>query len=325
MSWFFKVARGWAPYSKEQSELLEAGFQRFHAGQKEPVVLDQWRVDLEQMIQYRSEDPSRSRAVKREGPAAAAPAAAAAPGAASSSVAQESPPKRAKLLMQLVAAADDELFSNLSPEELKLVSARLEKLQAGCLGRINAALPGQPSGDKDLTWTRCEFSTGHGQALYSPVLFTYARLFARLGNRPVLFQIRNSEIINAEASYNAYKLSYCDGEAEGQLIWPPDPYHWSEDGEHDAEMKLMPLGQMEEFRSTCGVKDDRPANEWFKAVLRELISVMQQQVVEKKAAALQQAFEELEECLADYFNYLPDKVMTVGEYVAQHGAAKTAG
>ena len=73
-------------------------------------------------IQYRSEDPSRSRAVKREGPAAAAPAAAAAPGAASSSVAQESPPKRAKLLMQLVAAADDELFSNLSPEELKLVT-----------------------------------------------------------------------------------------------------------------------------------------------------------------------------------------------------------
>ena len=49
MAWFFKVARGWAPYSKEQSELLEAGFQRFHAGQKEPVVLDQWRVDLEQM------------------------------------------------------------------------------------------------------------------------------------------------------------------------------------------------------------------------------------------------------------------------------------
>ena len=48
-SWFFNVARGWAPSSKEQSELLEAGFQRFHAGQKEAVVLDQWRVDLEQM------------------------------------------------------------------------------------------------------------------------------------------------------------------------------------------------------------------------------------------------------------------------------------
>ena len=39
---------------------------------------------------------------------------------------------------------------------------------------------------------------------------------------------------------------------------------------------------------------------------------MQQQVVEKKAAALQQAFEELEECLADYFNYLPDKVPVDG-------------
>ena len=59
--------------------------------------------------------------MKREGPAAAAAAApAAAPAAASS--AQESPPKRAKLLMQLVETADDELFSNLSTEELKLVT-----------------------------------------------------------------------------------------------------------------------------------------------------------------------------------------------------------
>ena len=63
----------------------------------------------------------------------------------------------------------------MKPSDPWQVSARLEKLQADCLGRINAALPGQPSGDKDLTWTRCEFSTGHGQALYSPVLFTYAR------------------------------------------------------------------------------------------------------------------------------------------------------
>jgi hypothetical protein len=41
---------------------------------------------------------------------------------------------------------------------------------------MKAALPEKPSGDKDLTWTRCEFSSGHGQALHSPVLFTYARL-----------------------------------------------------------------------------------------------------------------------------------------------------
>lgn len=38
---------------------------------------------------------------------------------------------------------------------------------------------------------------------------------------------------------------------------------------------------------------------------------MQQQMEEKKAAALQQAFEELEECLVDYFNYLPDKALGV--------------
>ena len=36
--------------------------------------------------------------------------------------------------------------------------------------------------------------------------------------------------------------------------------------------------------------------------------MMQQQVEEKKTAALEPAFEELQECLADYFNYLPDKV-----------------
>lgn len=148
------------------------------------------------------------------------------------------------------------------------------------------------------------------------VLFSLVRLFARLGNRPLLFQIRNSEIINAEtclmkickvffvptlfanpfffapfaplihflaqeASYNAYKLSYCDGEVEGQLIWPPAPYHWSEDGEHDGEVKLMPLAQMEELRTSCGVKadkDERPANEWFKAVLQELSSVFRQEI-----------------------------------------------
>ena len=151
------------------------------------------------------------------------------------------------------------------------------------------------------------------------VLFSLVRLFARLGNRPVLFQIRNSEIINAEtclmkickvffcaysickplfsiffaplaplihflaqeASYNAYKLSYCDGEVEDQLIWPPAPYHWSEDGEHDGEVKLMPLAQMEELRTSCGVKadkDERPANEWFKAVLQELSSVFRQEI-----------------------------------------------
>ena len=76
-----------------------------------------------------------------------------------------------------------------------------------------------------------------------------------------------------EAAYNAYKLSYCDGELEGQLIWPPAPYHWSADGEHDGEIHLMPLAHMEELRSSCGVNDERPANEWFKAMLQELISV----------------------------------------------------
>lgn len=49
MSWFFKVARGWAPYSKEQSERLEVGFQAFQSGSTEHVMLDAWRIDLEKM------------------------------------------------------------------------------------------------------------------------------------------------------------------------------------------------------------------------------------------------------------------------------------
>lgn len=164
MSWFFKVARGWAPYAAAQSERLEAGFRLFQTGTKEHVVLDDWRVDLERMIQYRADDPSRSRPVKREGPPAAS--------AASSG---QGPAKRQKLLLQLVEAKDDELFSDLSSEDLKKVADRLEKLQAGCQGRIKAAVPGKGTEEKDLVWTSCDFTTAHGAALHSPVLFSYAR------------------------------------------------------------------------------------------------------------------------------------------------------
>ena len=160
--------------------------------------------------------------------------------------------------------------------------------------------------EKDLVWTSCEFTTAHGAALHSPVVFTYARpgprsscawqlvasrlsslcglprcnpksspvappfpsseaaqvsskrpcmtrveglacfpeeeqpsarLYARVGSRPVLFQIRQANIVNAEAEYNAFKLSYLKDALEGDLIWPPAPYEWSADGEHDTEMR----------------------------------------------------------------------------------------
>ena len=29
--------------------------------------------------------------------------------------------------------------------------------------------------EKDLVWTSCDFTTAHGAALHSPVLFSYAR------------------------------------------------------------------------------------------------------------------------------------------------------
>ena len=191
MSWFFKVARGWAPYAAAQSERLEAGFQLFQAGSKEHVVLDDWRVDLERMIQYRADDPSRSRPVKREGP----PAASASSG--------QGPAKRQKLLLQLVEAKDEELFSDLSlgpqlypcvpflrgalllqpehyeqrtlvycqglsrplrsSEDLKKVADRLVKLQAGCQGRIKAAVPGKGTEEKDPPFRfECNFQVSAG-------------------------------------------------------------------------------------------------------------------------------------------------------------------
>ena len=59
-----------------------------------------------------------------------------------------------------------------------------------------------------------------------------------------------------EAEYNAFKLSYLNGDEEGKLIWPAPPYSWSEDGEHDTEYLLMPLSMMEDIRSSCGVEDE---------------------------------------------------------------------
>lgn len=318
MSWFFKVARGWAPYAAAQSERLEAGFRLFQTGTKEHVVLDDWRVDLERMIQYRADDPSRSRPVKREGPPAAS--------AASSG---QGPAKRQKLLLQLVEAKDDELFSDLSSEDLKKVADRLEKLQAGCQGRIKAgcqgqikAVPGKGTEEKDLVWTSCDFTTAHGAALHSPVLFSYARLHARVGSRPVLFQIRQANIVNAEAEYNAFKLSYLKDGREGDLIWPPAPYEWSADGEHDPEMRLMPLSMMEDIRSACGVQDDRPANKWFQAILGTLVSVAKQETEKRTDMNFETAFEEIEEWFDEYFDQLPDSVMTMAEYFAKKAAAE---
>ncbi|CAK9009258.1 unnamed protein product [Durusdinium trenchii] len=53
MSWFFKVSRGWAPYSAEQSEQIEAAWSLCQTGARpisEQVPLGEWRVDLEKMI-----------------------------------------------------------------------------------------------------------------------------------------------------------------------------------------------------------------------------------------------------------------------------------
>ena len=52
MSWFFKVSRGWAPYSAEQSEQIKAAWSLCQTGARpisEQVPLGEWRVDLEKM------------------------------------------------------------------------------------------------------------------------------------------------------------------------------------------------------------------------------------------------------------------------------------
>ena len=108
-----------------------------------------------------------------------------------------------------------------------------ERIQPG-IKRMHAAAPGQltPTADKDVVWFRCESKRSHGEAAHSPVKFFTVKLIARVGTQPVLFQIRSSEIVNAEAEYNAFKLSCLDGsDGEGKLLLPPPPYFWSEDGE----------------------------------------------------------------------------------------------
>ena len=74
------------------------------------------------------------------------------------------------------------------------------------------------------------------------------------------FQLKDSKSrvkfgLTQEAVYNAFKLSYMEGDKEGRLIWPPPPWNWSEDGEHDEEIKLMPLADMEKIRTECGIQD----------------------------------------------------------------------
>ena len=92
-----------------------------------------------------------------------------------------------------------------------------------------------------------------------------------------------------EAEYNAFKLSYLNSavaSGEGELIWPPAPYHWSDDGEHDAEMLLMPLEEYQKVKTACGIQDETPANKWFKSVLQALIDVLWLQFERSKSLFL---------------------------------------
>jgi len=209
----------------------------------------------------------------------------------------------------------------------KKVSERLSTLQTGCITRIQATAPAEATNEKEVVLRNVDFRTSHGKALHSPVHFTTARVIAQIGNLPVLFQIRKAEIINAEAEYNAFKLSYLNSavaSGEGELIWPPAPYHWSDDGEHDAEMLLMPLEEYQKIKTACGIKDEKPANKWFKSILQALTDAIRKRLEESPEFSLDTAFEEFEEMIEEYFDYLPSKVMTLGDYVATEFVAKAA-
>ena len=87
---------------------------------------------------------------------------------------------------------------------------------------------------------------------------------------------------------------------------------------------LMPLSMMEDIRSACGVQDDRPANKWFQAILGTLVSVVKQETEKRIDLDFQSAFEEIEEWFDDYFEHLPDSVMTMAEHFAKKAAAGAA-
>eukprot|EP00434_Breviolum_minutum_P015773 symbB.v1.2.013896.t1/scaffold969.1/size148062/6 len=253
-------------------------------------------------MQYRADDESRCRPVKREGPPVSS---------ASSSSGRAA--KRQKML-EMVEATDDDLLSTLSHEELKKVSERLSTLQTGCITRIQATAPAEATNEKEVVLRNVDFRTSHGKALHSPVHFTTARVIAQIGNLP-------------EAEYNAFKLSYLNSavaSGEGELIWPPAPYHWSDDGEHDAEMLLMPLEEYQKIKTACGIKDEQPANKWFKSVLQALTDAIRKRLEENPKFSLDTAFEEFQEMIEEYFDHLPSKVMTLGDYVATEFVAKAA-
>ncbi len=70
-------------------------------------------------MQYRADDMSRCRPVKREGPPVATPAEASA--SSSGASAHPSSAKRQKIMLEMVEATDDDLLSTLNHEELKKV------------------------------------------------------------------------------------------------------------------------------------------------------------------------------------------------------------
>lgn len=337
MPWFFKVSSGWSPYSLEQSKELECSYEGFLAGVKDHAVLGEtWRVDFERMLQYRSGDPGRQRAVKREeainGTEAIPPQlglASTTVGVSSSStdsanaVAVKMPAqKRLRLLDVLTTASNEELTQGLDVAELSRLSELLQGLATFVASKTMTDIVGNRTSEPSLLWLQSDFKLTHGRGKYgSPLNIRTARLMARIGIQPVMFWVRSAEVVLAESEEVAWKLTTLVGsDGEGVLLFPPPPYDVTEDVEHKAEELWMPLSDMKALKDRCGLHaDPRPANAWLKSVFVALVQVMHQQ----HGADLKDSnfFESCEEMLAERFEekYLPSKVMNTTDMLKERG------
>lgn len=323
MSWFFKVSKGWAPYSTEQSSKLETAYNDYIGGKKDHVDLGEtWRVDFDKMLQYRSDDPGRSRAVKRDAPA---PSAAVASSAASSSANADSPTsKKRKLLSDLLTTSNEDLAMWLKLDDTTQLSERLNDYMSYLACKRMAVEGGQATSEPCVVLLRSDHVTSHGQTFMSPMIIKTVRVFARIGSQLVMFWARSTEVVNAEASNEAFKLTTLVGEeTEGELLYPPPPFELGPEGKQ-SDVLYVPLSFMQNLKDRCGCTDDpRPANVWMKAVLEAFVKVLEER---HKEHLDENMFDMFGELLQEHFDeqYIPSKIMTCTEMLKEKEEQKAA-
>lgn len=245
---------------------------------------------------------------------------------ASSSSSSSAPPpsgdmgplaKRRRLFVDIMAEASGDFAEGLSAEELKALSTRLQVLSGEVSARLLRVAPGESTAEPCVSLLRSDFKKTYGKGKHaSHTIIRTARIFARIGDLPVMFWARATEVVEAEASFSAFKLVTVLGDgSEGELLYPPAPYDPPADGDGDTDVLMMPLAQMQAIRERCGLPDDpRPANEWMRAVLRVLIRGLAERHGQQLGDGVCDNFDDV---LADHFDpkYIPPYVMSVADMV----------